>query len=288
MRLMRFTRFSKQSSALSSVARRALSVGVLVLGPMLMLGFLIAAGVDEARDSVRGEDELLVAAASDLRFAFAELGERFESESGVGVTFNFGSTGLLTQQIENGAPFDVFFSANRAYIDRLVEGGFAADEPWAYAIGYLAVVVPGGEPLPAPEALSEDRFEALAIANPAHAPYGMAAEQALESLGLKSALEERLVYGENVLDALRLVETGNADVGLVALAFLDAAEGVDGEKLSPELHEPIEQTAVTIEGAANLEAARRFLEFVGGEVGREVLERYRFGTPDAGGDEYGR
>ena len=282
---MRRTRFfhvrSAARSAAHSTAPPAASGAVRAAVLLLALGFLVAAGVDEERNAARVEDELLVAAASDLRFAFAELGRRFERESGISVTFNFGSTGLLTQQIESGAPFDLFFSANRAYVDRLVEGGLAADEPWVYAIGYLAVVVPRGDSVPAPEALSEERFEALAIANPAHAPYGMAAAEALERLGLNEALEERLVYGENVLDAMRLVETGNADAGLVALAFLDATEGLDGRKVPATLHEPIEQTAVTIKGAANPEAARRFLEFVGGEVGREVLERYRFGLPGA-------
>ena len=279
-------------------------VAGLVLAAVLVVVFLPAAGGPER------DDEILVAGASDLRFAFEEMAEAFEAETGTAVTFSFGSSGLLAQQIENGAPFDLYFSANREYVERIYEGGFAAGEPVVYAIGYLALVVPEGEPLPEISDLHKDRFEAISIANPSHAPYGFAAQQAITASGLYADVEDRLVYGDNVLDALRLVESGNADVGLVALAFLDHADGIAGRRVDDALHEPIEQTAVVLgdgggrandgrgndgsgddgsgddptDGAAGThgnrpDRARAFLDFVRSEAGQEIMRRYRFGTP---------
>ncbi len=253
----------------------------LAFAAAVVMVALLGAGVGRRLlpDGSPGQRELLVAAASDLRFAFAEIGERFEQETGITVTFNFGSTGLLTQQIENGAPFDVFFSANRAYVDRLVQGGFGAGDPQVYAIGYVALAVPRGSVVPLAGEIAGPAFETIAIANPAHAPYGVAARQVLQQLKLYDRVRDRLVYGENVLDAMRLVETGNADVGLVALAFLDAAEGLLGEKIDAALHEPIEQTALVLREAENSAAAEEFSAFVNDTVGRQILVRYRFGLP---------
>ncbi len=220
-----------------------------------------------------------MAAAADLRFAFGEIGEEFMRETGIRVVYNFGSTGLLTQQIENGAPFDLFFSADRSYVDRLVERGFGAGAPATYAFGYLALVVPAGEPVPELQELTDAAYEAVAIANPAHAPYGRAAREALESLGMHAALSDRLVYGENVMDAMRLVETGNADAGLVALAFLGRTEGLAGRRLDTELHQPLEQTALVLAEGAHRERAEAFLDFVTGSTGREILKQHEFGLP---------
>lgn len=258
-----------------------LCVMCTLLFGIVAVGVLSAAPANERPSDSRaqGNGELLIAAASDLRFAFEEVAEEFEAQHDVSVTFSFGSSGVLTDQIENGAPFDLFFSANRDYVERIVDGGFAAGDLEVYALGYLALVVPSGDTLPELEELADDSYEAISIANPNHAPYGMAAEEALESSGLYVDVEERLVYGDNVLDAMRLVETGNADAGLVALAFLPGTDGVRGERIDPGLHEPIEQTAVVLQGGENPNAAEAFLELVSSETGREIMREYRFGTP---------
>lgn len=251
------------------VSRRLGARAALTIAAAAVLVLLSAAGGPER------EDEILVAAASDLRFAFEEMAEAFEDEHDRSVSFSYGSSGILTQQIENGAPFDLFFSANRDYVERLFEGGFATGDPVVYAIGYLALVVPEGEPVPEIDELDDERFEAISIANPSHAPYGFAAKQTLESLDLYENVEDRLVYGDSVLDAMRLVESGNADVGLVALAFVDPAEDMDGRRVDDSLHEPIEQTALVLD-----DDARAFLEFVQSKRGQEIMRGYRFGIPE--------
>lgn len=269
----------------SAVASRAF-LGPAAAAAWVLVLLLATPTALTAEGEPEREGEILVAAASDLRFAFDEMAEAFEAEYGQSITFSFGSSGRLTQQIENGAPFDLFFSANRDYIDGLAEGGFASGEPVVYASGYLALVVPEGEPLPELDELDDERFEAISIANPSHAPYGLAAQQALESLGVYADVEDRLVYGDNVLDAMRLVESANADVGLVALAFLDPGEGIEGRRVDDSLHDPIEQTALVLDrggrgedGEARTGKAEAFLEFVRSEQGQEIMRSYRFGLP---------
>jgi molybdate transport system substrate-binding protein len=236
-----------------------------------------------------GGTELLVAAAADLRPAFEEVGTLFTAETGTGVVFDFGSSGQLAQRIIEGAPVDVFASASAGFIDEvLVSGrgdsatrqtyGFGRITIWSRSDGWrewtdLAGVV----------ADPEVRF--VAIANPEHAPYGMAARQALESAALWDAVEPRLVLGENVSDTQRLADTGDADVAVVALSLAIAA----GERgrwilIDESLHAPLEQVlVVTSDDPEQAEVARGFADFVGSPAGREIMARYGFAPPEVAG-----
>jgi molybdate transport system substrate-binding protein len=224
---------------------------------------------------------LLVAAASDLQFAFTEIGERFEVETGQPVTFTFGSTGTLTTQIENGAPFDILAAANVSFVDRLTEQGLTIPETQQlYAQGRIVLVVnrESGVQAISLDDLLDPAITRIAIANPDHAPYGQAAREALQSAGVWEAIQEKVVLGENVSQTLQFVQTGDAPVGIVARSIADVPE-VTGSLLPANLHEPINQALAVIKTTSNETAARAFIEFVNSPTGREIMKRYGFLLP---------
>lgn len=229
---------------------------------------------------------LLVAAASDLRPAFEEIGRQFESEHDAEVTISFGSSGLLAQQVIRGAPFDVFVAANEQFVDDVIAAGIGSGETkQRYAIGRLAMWSGvDGESPESVEDLALPRFRRIVIANPEHAPYGIAARQALEAAGVLEAVQDRLVYGESVSDAQRIVATGNADVGIIALSLAMAAGGT--RTLVPmTLHAPLVQSLVVTATGSNERLAREFADFVTGPRGREVLARNGFEPTSESGIE---
>lgn len=233
-----------------------------------------------ASTSDRKVESITVAAASDLRPAFEELGSLFEAATSTKVIFSFGSSGQLREQILNGAPFHLFASANAAFVDEVIDAGRGIESTKAdYALGRIALFTSPGVALPADIGeLTDARFRRIAIANPEHAPYGQAAQQALESAGVYEAVKARLVYGENISDAFRIAESGNAEVGIVALS-LAIADGGDYTLVPSELHEPLQQALViTATGPAG-DAASAFAAFVGSPEGREVMIRYGFVLP---------
>lgn len=224
---------------------------------------------------------LTVAAASDLHFAFAEIGALFEEQTGVEVTFTFGASGNLAGQIENGAPVDLFAAADTSYVDRLIEAGALLPETRrVYALGHLVLAssIRAGAEADELTDLLDPAIVHVAIANPGHAPYGRAAREALESAGLWEALQPKLVLGENVRQALQFIETGNAEAGLVPLSLADVAD-ITYVAVDPSLYTPLEQALAVVAGSPNEADARRFAELVTGPEGRAVLERYGFGLP---------
>ena len=223
---------------------------------------------------------LIVAAASDLRPAFEEIGRQFESARDAQVTFSFGSSGLLAQQVIRGAPFDVFVAANEQYVDDVIAAGAGMVETKKrYAIGRVALW--NGDAYDAPSSvndLASPRYARIAIANPEHAPYGIAAMQALQAAGVFEVVQSRLVYGESVSDAQRIVQSGNASVGIIALSLARAAGGAY-TVVPAALHEPLVQSLVVLGAVTNESLARDFTNFVTGLRGREVLPRYGFDAP---------
>src|SRR5215213_3023037 len=164
-------------------------------------------------------DELTVAAASDLTPAFEELGREFESATKTKIVFVFGSTGMLTRQIENGAPFDLFAAANVSYIDELDQKGLIiSDSKAIYARGRVTLWTPNESPLrlQVMADLARPEVQRIAIANPGHAPYCLAAKQALQSAGVWDRVQAKLVYGDNIRQTLQYAETGNVEVAIVA------------------------------------------------------------------------
>jgi len=225
---------------------------------------------------------LRVAAAADLQFAMPDLAAQFEKQNIAKLEVTYGSSGNVFSQLQNGAPFDLFFSADLEYAKKLDAAGLA--EPGTlceYAVGRLvlwsradaAVDVKDGW-----KTLLDARVEKIAVANPEHAPYGKAAVAALRSAGIYDQVKDKLVYGENISQTAQFVESGNAQVGLVALSLALSPAMKDGKRwdVPAELYPPIEQGAVVLRSAKDKSAARAFLEFVQSAAGRETLKRYGF------------
>ena len=252
------------------------------LSILLVAVLVVACGGDDD-DSSDEPVELTIGAAADLQVAFTEIGEIFEEETGHTVTFSFGSTGNLTTQIENGAPFDVFAAANVAFVDRLIEGDFLDPETKRlYGVGriVLANSVASGAEAQNLEDLLDPDIAYVAIANPEHAPYGLAAKEALESAGLWEDLQPKLVYGENIRQALQFVETGNAEVGIVALSIAEV-DTITYTLIDDDMHNPLLQAMGVVSASPHQDAAMEFVDFVIGPTGRDILEKYGFSPPES-------
>ena len=203
-----------------------------------------------------------VAAASDLTYVLNEIVAGFEKQTGCEVRLSMGSSGNFLTQIENGAPFDVFFSADIAYPKKLEAEGLAAPgSTYLYAIGKIVLWTRKDSRVDISkglEGLRDPAVRKISIANPEHAPYGRAAEEALRRSGLYDAVKDRLVLGENISQAAQFVESGNADVGIVALSIA-ASPGMKEkgryEAIPENLYAPIEQGAVIQRAAPNAKAA---------------------------------
>jgi molybdate transport system substrate-binding protein len=229
----------------------------------------------------------MVAAASDLNFALEELSAAFRRDTGIAPRIAFGSSGNFVRQIEQGAPFELFFSADEAFVARLERQGLTRDQGTVYAVGHIVLFVPHGSPLVPDERLANlKRLLArggrwrFAIANPEHAPYGRAAEQALRAYGLWEAIQPHLVLGENVSQAAQFAASGDTVGGIVAysLVHTPGMREKGGFVLLPgSLHRPIRQKMVLLRRAG--EPATRLYEYVRSPEGRTILARYGFELP---------
>jgi molybdate transport system substrate-binding protein len=248
--------------------------------PRWLRGLLALVAVLLAACGPAGAPALLVGAASDLAAAMPELAMAFEAESGVRLDVTLGSSGQIAQQILQGAPVDVFLSADRSWVDRLDAAGRVVPGGRAlYARGVLALVTARGRAqFEALEALADPAVRRIAIANPDHAPYGRAAREALAAAGVLDAVAGRLVFAENVRQTLQFVGTGNVDVAIAALSLMDDASP-PWVALPEALHAPLLQEGAVIAGRPNEAAAAAFLRFLTGDDAREILRRYRFELP---------
>jgi len=225
---------------------------------------------------------LTIAAAADLRFALEEISRVFRAEyPAVDVQAAYGSSGNFYAQIRNQAPFDIFLSADAEYPRKLVEAGIGArDSLFVYAVGRIVVWVPASSPLDPATALRAASVRHVAIANPQHAPYGRAAEAALHSLGLYAGVEPKLVLGENVAQTLEFVQSGAADVGIVALS-LALAPPVRGQgrywEVPAEDYPKIEQGGLILRDSR---VAREFRAFLLAAGARRILKEYGFSLPE--------
>jgi molybdate transport system substrate-binding protein len=231
--------------------------------------------------------EVRIAAAADLKFAMGDLSEKFEKQTGTKVNVTYGSSGNFYSQIQNGAPFDLFFSADIEYPRQLEAAGLA--EPgtlYKYAVGRIVIWTPADSKVDIAKqgwpALLDARVEKIAIANPEHAPYGRAAVAALQKAGIYESVKAKLVYGENISQAAQFVQSGNAQAGIVAmsLAISPAMRGGKQWAIPADMHPPIEQGAIILKNAKNKDAARSFLEFVKSSAGRSVLAKNGFEFPE--------
>lgn len=227
-----------------------------------------------------------VAAASDLTYAMNEIAANFEKAAGCTVRLSMGSSGNFLTQIENGAPFDVFFSADIAYPKELEAKGLAAPgSTYLYAIGKIVLWTRNDSGLDVGKgfsALREPGVRKIAIANPEHAPYGRAAEEALRQAGVYDAVKDRLVLGENISQAAEFAESGNADAGILALSLVVSPAMKDkghSWNIPENLYAPIQQGVVVVGGSKNPQGARQFLDYIKMPATAALLERYGFVLP---------
>jgi molybdate transport system substrate-binding protein len=226
-------------------------------------------------------DEITVAAAANLTDAFGELEKRFTARTGVKVTNSFGATADLAKQIENGAPFDVFASADVEHLEGLARKGLIAESPrGVYARGRLVLWLPEGSKASVArvEDLAGESVSKVAIAKPDVAPYGRAAVESLNALGLWSRVEPKVVYSQTVAQAKQFAASGNADAAFVPRSLVREGEGraleIDGS-----LHAPIDQAVGVVSASKRQEAARRFVEFLLSEEGQSVLKTFGYDPP---------
>ncbi|MBK8259315.1 MAG: molybdate ABC transporter substrate-binding protein [Polyangiaceae bacterium] len=223
--------------------------------------------------------EIKVAAASDLTHAFEKLGAEFTAKTSKKVTFSFGSSGLLAKQIAQGAPFDVFAAANVSFVDDAVSSGRCdASTKQLYARGKLAVWTKAGTKVQSLADLKSNAYTKVAIANPEHAPYGRAAREALQKAALWDDLKPKLVFGENVLQALQYAQTGNADAAIVSFSLVKNAPGETFEIAESE-HAPLQQALVVCGTGPQKTVASEFATFVTSPRGRAVLSEFGFLAP---------
>lgn len=231
---------------------------------------------------------LNVAAAADLSAALQEVAANYEKRAGVEVKLSFGASGALTQQIQNGGPFDLFFSADTDYPKQLIAAGQADGTTlYRYAVGRLVLWAPKDSLLDVEhkgiDVLLDHSVTKIAIANPQHAPYGRAAVAVLKHYGLYEKVSDRLVLGENVGQAAQFAESGNAQVGFVALAHAvaPAMQGKGKYWIVPaDAYPPLDQAVVIISRSAHREEAAAFLEYVKTSEAVAVLRRYGFSLPE--------
>jgi molybdate transport system substrate-binding protein len=237
--------------------------------------------------SFASAQEITVAAAADMSAALPELVAAYTKKTGQAVKLSFGASGNLTNQIRNGAPFDVFFSADEQYPQQLIGEGLALkDTLYRYAVGRLVLWVPNDSPLDLSklgiQALLDPSVKKISIGNPATAPYGRAAEAALRHFGIYDQVSSRLVLGENISQAAQFVESGNAQAGLIALSHALAPAMKDKGRywtIPLDAYPTLNQAAVVLSKSKQQDAARKFLDFLRSSEGASLLTSYGFSLP---------
>lgn len=237
--------------------------------------------------SVTQAEEVTVAAASDLNFAIKELIAEYEKQTGHHVKLSLGSSGNFYAQLQQGAPFDLYFSADIGYPKKLEGAGLTVPGTlYRYAIGRVVLWAPKNSSLDVAKGLPILRDAAIrkiAIANPKHAPYGRAAVAAMEHEHIYADVKDRLVLGENISQAAQFIESGACDVGIIALslAMAPAMKSAGSYwQIPADHHPPLEQGAVILKQSKNQETARQFLAFMQGAQGQEIMTRYGFTLPN--------
>lgn len=252
----------------------------------LAASILALVSISSHAQAAEPRSQLFVAAAADLTSAMKEISDGYTNKTGVSVKLSFGSSGAITQQIENGAPFDIFFSADMDYPRQLINRRDADSASlYEYAIGKLVLWVPPDSPLDLAKGMNillDPSVKKIAIANPQHAPYGRAAAAALKHTGLYDRISNRLVLGENISQAAQFVESGNAQAGFVALAHA-VAPGMQGKgkywEVPAEDYPALAQGAIIISRSHHKKEAADFMEYVKTKPVADVLEKYGFTVP---------
>ncbi|HEX7708333.1 MAG TPA: molybdate ABC transporter substrate-binding protein [Thermoanaerobaculia bacterium] len=256
---------------------RSLLFAVLLGGSVLLVSPRAAAA------------ELAIAAASDLKFALDELSSEFQTmHPDIRVRISYGSSGNFYAQLQNRAPFDLYFSADIEYPRKLTAAGLALDnDVFLYATGRIVIWTPASSPIDVRKlgirSLVAPTVKKIAIANPRHAPYGVAAVAAMKSLKIYEQVAPRLVYGENIAQTAQFVQSGAADVGVLALSLAVAPQMRNAGRyweVPLNAYPRMDQGGMILNWTKEPAAARTFRSFVLGQQGREVLKRYGFFLPE--------
>ncbi len=258
----------------------------LALAGLILAGRLASAADHDPGPSV--PKVVTVAAAADLRFALDDLVKEFQEKfPGTKINVTYGSSGNFFAQFQNGAPFDLFLSADIEYPRKLAEKGLASDGVFLYAIGCIVLWVPKDSPLALDQlgikALLEPSIRKIAVANPEHAPYGKAAVAALKTLRVYDQVASRLVYGENIAQTAQFVQSGAANAGIIALSLAVAPQMREAGRywqVPLDAYPRMEQGGIILKSLKSLETARAFRDFILGDHGREVLKLYGFSLPE--------
>ncbi|WP_353852679.1 molybdate ABC transporter substrate-binding protein [Dehalobacter restrictus] len=224
--------------------------------------------------------KITVAAAADLLLAFAEIEALYEKDTGNDAEITYCSSGTAREQIANGAPYDVYASANIKFVDDLIEkDAVIADSKELYAIGRIGAATLAGSSLEIKEAsdLLKPEFKKIAIPDPSHAPYGLAAKEALESMGLWEKLQDKMVYAKDMQDCLTILKSGNVEAGLISLSVV--TDDVKFLIFDDKLHNPLKQAIAVVKTTQHEQEARDFIKYVNGEQGRNIMKKYGFVLP---------
>ena len=257
----------------------------LTFGGLISLSFQEFAADGDVKESA--PTQLSIAAAADLKFALDDLVRQFEQEHpATKVNVTYGSSGNFFAQIQSGAPFDLFFSADVAYPRKLAALGLGVDDVFLYATGRIVIWVTKDSPVAVDKlgikALLEPSVRKIAVANPEHAPYGRAAVAALKALNIYDQVASRLVYGENIAQTAQFVQSGAADAGILALSLAVAPQMRDAGRfwqVPLEAYPRIEQGGMILKSSKQLQTARALRDYLLGDHGRQILEEYGFYLP---------
>jgi molybdate transport system substrate-binding protein len=255
---------------------------------LALLVIPLAAQIENRKSRFESSSKLSIAAAANLVYTLESLKTEFQkAEPTTEVTVTTGASGNLVAQIQNGAPFDVFLSADLEYPEKLVSLGFADSKSLTkFAVGRLVLWTtrPGIDVTSVAALVHDAKVRKIAVANMTTAPYGKAAREALTKLGLWQDAEPKIVTGENITQTAQFVETGNADVGFVAMSLVLSPKLKDRgrwQEIDASLYSPLEQAAVITKKGANNPAAARFLAFLHSPAARAVLERFGYRLPNS-------
>lgn len=244
-------------------------------------GFALAAAPLSATHALAGT--VTVAVAANFTAAANEIAAAFAEETGHEAVLSFGSTGQLYTQITQGAPFEVFLAADQERPARVLEEGLAVEgSDFTYAVGQIVLWSADAGLVSGPETLEAGEFDKIAIANPETAPYGLAALQAMDALGVAKTLEAKIVQGNSIAQTYQFVETGNAELGFVALSQIAGNEAGSRWVVPGDLYDPIRQDAVLLVKGEENPAARAFLEFLRAPAATEIIEAYGYGVEGDG------
>jgi molybdate transport system substrate-binding protein len=268
--------------------RRGLSsLLVAIVGVILFSGCVSTTPAPDTSTAAPSAVVVSIAAAADLKFALEDIAVLIEEQApSLDLQITYGSSGTFLQQIQNGAPFDLYLSADLSYPQQLVDRGYAQEaDLFPYAVGRLVLWVPEGsslDPAAGLPVLLDTTVQRLSIANPEHAPYGRAAIAALQTAGVYDEVESKFVLGENIAQAAEYVQSGNADAGIVALSLVlsdplaDAGEWLE---LPLDTYPRLDQGGVVISNGENPEGARLVRDVLLSDAGTEIMARYGFALP---------